>query len=525
MFSQIKISLLSLATLCAAVIGLILLATPTHASSADFVSTWDTRITNRNSSNSNQLTMPANSVEIYDYTIDWGDGTTDNNITGAITHTYDTPGVYVVRISGTFPRIYFNNEGDKDKILSVDQWGTINWSSFDNAFAGARNVEILATDAPDLRGVKSLSAAFLGATSLNQSINHWDVSTIENLSMTFKGATSFNQPLNNWDTSNVKNLQGTFHGAIRFNQPLSNWQVGKVGIFTDMFAFAVNFDQPLSSWNMASAFNIAGMFYNARNFDQDISAWDLNNILYAHYLFNGVRMSTENYDSFLIALSNNGQTERPRNIRFSGGLSTYCAAATARGQLEQLWGWVITDSGEDCETTNTPPTTPVNQSYIVASTDDLNVQGDYLFIQLGCEIDVRDARLFRVSSADLIATQELVFSQPSDSNLDNVYDLCFSVMRENGAIDEINAELRVLSDNTYRLVRLTPASSSGQSDASQTGVLAVSNDNTSGGNANEEQAKVLGATGSAWVLLNAIGVLIIAAVFGIRHLTARKRNF
>jgi len=59
----------------------------------------------------------------YNYTVDWGDGNTDTGVTGDIIHTYAVPGTYTVRISGAFPRIYFLNRFDKDKILSVEQWG------------------------------------------------------------------------------------------------------------------------------------------------------------------------------------------------------------------------------------------------------------------------------------------------------------------------------------------------------------------------------------------------------------------
>ena len=42
----------------------------------------------------------------YDYTIDWGDGTEDENVTGDITHTYSSDDVYEISISaGSKPRV------------------------------------------------------------------------------------------------------------------------------------------------------------------------------------------------------------------------------------------------------------------------------------------------------------------------------------------------------------------------------------------------------------------------------------
>ena len=60
---------------------------------------------------------------------------------GDATHTYITAGDKVVRISGTFPRIYFNNDADdRANIIAINQWGTQAWASMDRAFAGASNL-------------------------------------------------------------------------------------------------------------------------------------------------------------------------------------------------------------------------------------------------------------------------------------------------------------------------------------------------------------------------------------------------
>ncbi|MCF8244247.1 MAG: hypothetical protein K9J46_03750 [Saprospiraceae bacterium] len=59
--------------------------------------------------------------------MDWdGDGTFDElGITGNATHAFTNAGTHTIRIRGTFPRIYFNNGGDKSKIKSINQWGAI----------------------------------------------------------------------------------------------------------------------------------------------------------------------------------------------------------------------------------------------------------------------------------------------------------------------------------------------------------------------------------------------------------------
>ena len=90
---------------------------------------------NAGTSASDQFTIPTTGTG-YNYDVDWGDGTTSTGVTGSTTHTFPSAGNYVVKISGAFPRIYFNNGGDKAKLLEVQNWGNIAWSSMERAFFG-----------------------------------------------------------------------------------------------------------------------------------------------------------------------------------------------------------------------------------------------------------------------------------------------------------------------------------------------------------------------------------------------------
>ena len=66
-----------------------------------FITTWETTTTNES------ITIPTNSLEAYNYSVDWGDGTITTNETGNATHNYVVPGIHTIKISGTFPQIYF----------------------------------------------------------------------------------------------------------------------------------------------------------------------------------------------------------------------------------------------------------------------------------------------------------------------------------------------------------------------------------------------------------------------------------
>ena len=104
-----------------------------------FITTWETTTAG------DSITIPTASG-VYDYTIDWGDGTIETNQTGNATHTYALAGIHTISISGVFPRIKFNNGIDKDKILTIEQWGSIAWTSFVDAFHGCSNLDVQITN-------------------------------------------------------------------------------------------------------------------------------------------------------------------------------------------------------------------------------------------------------------------------------------------------------------------------------------------------------------------------------------------
>ncbi|MDM8565856.1 BspA family leucine-rich repeat surface protein [Candidatus Halobeggiatoa sp. HSG11] len=250
-----------------------------------FTTTWKTD--NPGTSNPTSITIPTTGAG-YNYNVDWdNDGTFDElGLTGDVTHDFGSTGTYTIRIQGSFPRIYFNNVGDKDKILDVEQWGNIAWESMNRAFFGASNLQVSAIDSPDLGSVTSLQLMFRYATTFNQDLSTWDVSNVTNMDWMFFGASAFNQPLNNWDVSSVTNMNSMFKGASAFNQPLNSWDVSNVTNMGGMFHGANSFNQPLNSWDVSNVTKIRDMFNNATVFNQDISSWDVSNVTLMGWMFN-----------------------------------------------------------------------------------------------------------------------------------------------------------------------------------------------------------------------------------------------
>jgi len=277
-----------------------------------FITTWDTANTNFSSSADNQIRIPTTGSG-YDYSVNWGDGGSDLNVTGNITHTYSQPGLYRVVIRGDFPRIFFNDDGDRNKLLAINQWGTNPWLSMQSAFAGCTNLMGYAPDTPDLSQVTNMAFMFGAAFDFNQDLSNWDVSSVTNMaemfydtdfnqdlsswdvssvttmSGMFEEATAFNQDISNWDVSSVTRMAGMFFDARAFNQDISNWDVSAVTNMVDMFFNATAFNQDLSNWDVSAVRNMSFMFFNATAFNQDLSNWDVSSVRNMSFMFRDTR--------------------------------------------------------------------------------------------------------------------------------------------------------------------------------------------------------------------------------------------
>ena len=287
---------------------------------------------NAGTSASDQFTIPTTGVG-YNYDVDWGDGTTSIGVTGSTTHTFPSAGNYTVKISGAFPRIFFNNGGDKLKLLEVQNWGNIAWSSFNAAFWGCSNMDVTATDVPDLSSVADMFRMFQNASSLvgNASFENWDVSSVTNMGTMFSG-TTFNQDISSWNVSNVTTMQNMFFGATSFNQNIGSWDVSSVTNMTSMFNGASSFNQDIGSWNVSSVSVTSFMFFNSgmstANYTDTIVGWA--NFTTTNLAPYNVSMGTQN--AMIYDTSRSGGA----NFADAGAARTYLTTATPTGA-----GWTI----------------------------------------------------------------------------------------------------------------------------------------------------------------------------------------
>jgi surface protein len=98
----------------------------------------------------------------------------------------------------------------------------------EQAFYGCTNLQMSATDVPDLSQVTSMAQMFQGATNFTGDVSKWNVNSITAMNGLFQGASKFNADIVDWDVRNVTNMQNMFNSASSFNQDLHDWCVTKI---------------------------------------------------------------------------------------------------------------------------------------------------------------------------------------------------------------------------------------------------------------------------------------------------------
>ena len=316
-----------------------------------FISRWNTANLSAGSSTSTQVRLPLSSSGTYNFTITWSDGTS-YNITSwnqaEVTKTFSGSGTYTAVIQGICTGFNFSNLGDRLKILEIQQWGRLKFINAVGQFWGCANLNVIATDIPDLSGLSSLESFFRECSSLvyNPSINNWNVLGIDSMDFMFFLATPFNQPIANWNVSTVTKMIFMF-STNTFNQPIGNWNVANVTRMDSMFRNNGVFNQPINTWNVGSVINMPSMFQGAPGFNQPIGNWNVSNVMsFASFMLG---KAPANYSAVNLDLIYNGWSTRPvlANRTISFGTIKHTAAGTAGKAI--LTGapnnWTITDGG------------------------------------------------------------------------------------------------------------------------------------------------------------------------------------
>lgn len=285
--------------------------------------------------------------------------------------------VVTLSIMPTNLRRFYMSYGTNPILTNVMQWGSVSWSSMQNAFLGCNNLQISATDIPNLTGVTNMFSMFKFCHILNgpSNINDWNIANVTDTSYMFNYAHVFNQNLSDWDTSSITTMKEMFFQAMEFNQDISNWNLDSVVDLSLMFVNAFEFNQDIGNWNTSAVTDMSLMFSGASAFNQDISHWDTAGVTNMHGMLNTATsfnknlggwilhpnvdltsmlnnggMDCDNYSATLVGWEANNPTVTNRNLgAFNRNYGT--SAVAARTILVNTRGWTINDStkGDICD--------------------------------------------------------------------------------------------------------------------------------------------------------------------------------
>ena len=304
------------------------------------------------------LIVGFDSAQVYDATIDWGDGSNPLTVgpgEGTVTKQYSSVGTYQVRVSGTFaPEIILSSN---QNIVSVENLGTLGYVDLSNMFRNCQNLVSFNAGKTDTSSVTDLTGMFTDCISLSSA----NVSTL--------------------DTSNVTIINSMFQGCNSLTTlVLSNWDTSNVGYFVNAFRGCTSLETLLLPDNFvtSNALQITSVFYDCQSLQSlDVSTWDTSNVRRMTAIFvrcfgltdivgletnisinglnvtdgltntaNGVPNQGTDYDALLINweanLPTSGLAQSPR---FNLSKVTTTAGNNARISLINNYNWVVLDGG------------------------------------------------------------------------------------------------------------------------------------------------------------------------------------
>ena len=304
---------------------------------------------------SETVTIPCQNVGTFDAVIDWGDGST-SDITAYndadLAHVYAAIADHTIRISGTFPNIYFANGGDKLKLKEVIQLGKTGLTRLDAAFRGCTNLTSLGGGSVDTSAVTTMKWMCLSCSSL-ASVNSsgWDTSLVSSFESTFQ-TNSFVIPpdTSGWNTSSATTLASTFNrcGNMATAPDVSGWNTSSTTTLALMFVncSAMATAPDVSGWITSLVANMTGVFNGCGVMpDAAIDGWDIEAVANFTEFMKNVTLPTARYDATLIAWDAQNPID---SLSVNFGLSKYTLgspAATARANLVSNDGWVLSDGG------------------------------------------------------------------------------------------------------------------------------------------------------------------------------------
>lgn len=330
-----------------------------------------------------RFTLPLKEGLDYDFTVHYNGQARTHATDSDLVLTFPSgPGTYDIAVTGDFPAVCFNGSADAGKVTELKQWGSIDWTTMRTAFKGCSNMQVTATDIPNLTGVSDLAGMFLRCSAITSlDVTGWDVSNVTNMTQTFRdcqkmttltgtetwdvgsvesfrGMFFFNRhlrglDLTGWDTSSATDMAYMFYRcfSLRTLAGYENFDVSDVTSLRLMFEQCRLPVLDLTRWNTTDALtDLRQMFANSRISEiRGLAKLDVTNIQFADGMFSRstFQMTPEQYENLLVAWSEEVKSPMDVKVTFDAGevrYTPFSEAAAARDHLISS-NWTVNDGG------------------------------------------------------------------------------------------------------------------------------------------------------------------------------------
>ena len=306
--------------------------------------TLEVKSDNAGTSGTTQFTIPTTAgTYLYDYTT--SDGQSGTGITGNTTITFASGvGTYEIYITGTFPRMYFNNGGDKLKLLRVLEWGDYGEGATDQtaAFYGCANLSSIASDVTNLNLITDATNMFREGAALSSLPSGMTLASLDVGALMFRNCLSLSSLPSGIELPLLTNGNNMFYNCAMPSLPsgmtlplLTNGENMFFNI-TELASLPSGMELPLLT-NGINMFRLTAI--------TDLPAgMTLPSLSAGTNMFFGSTINTTRYSQLLVDLESGNANN---SVTFHGGNSLYNAAGeTARDILTGgVRLWTITDGG------------------------------------------------------------------------------------------------------------------------------------------------------------------------------------
>lgn len=241
----------------------------------------------------NSITLPTRSGFNYNFTADWGDGST-SIITSATdldrTHIYAAAGDYTITLSGVLEAWYFGGGGGNDsgKLLNVSDLGNTGWIDLSYAFYDCPNLTSVSGGVTNnVVNMDGMFSESLNIVALN--LSTYDTSNVISMREMFAGAASLTSlDLSNFNTSNVISMRSMFSTTRELiSLDLSSFSTVNVTDMSIMFREASKLTSlDLSSFDTVNVINMSYMFLDMYSLNSiNLNSFNTSNVINMEYMF------------------------------------------------------------------------------------------------------------------------------------------------------------------------------------------------------------------------------------------------